>query len=292
MTVVETIQKTLPTLSTSERRVAQALFATNLVAGLDTIARLAERAQVSGPTVLRFASKAGYSSYPDFQDALRKDLEERVSSPLQLFESRAPKPARTGLVQSARDTFQQGLDRTFDRVIQSDFEAAVDLLADRSRTVYLAGGRFSHHLAEILWGHLFQLRANAHILRAGVLSPRDQLLDVKKRDVLVAYDLRRYQSDTVELAAIAKRARATIILFTDQWLSPIARQAHYVFSCDVEAPSPYDSLVPCLALTEAVIAGVTERCGDSGRGRVTNLERLRAGSGAHEVSKEVEDDDG
>ena len=276
MSTTEEIQRSLPSLSKSERRVAQVLISTNLVAGMETVARLAENAQVSGPTVLRFVAKAGFPNYLEFQDALRKDISDRVSSPLQLFDSRAPKTTQHGMLQDAREVFHRGLERTFDRLIASDFEAVIDLLSDKTRSVYLAGGRFTHHLAEILWGHVAQLRQDVHVLRPGALSPRDRLLDMRRRDVFVVFDLRRYQGDVVELAEIAKTRQATIILFTDQWLSPIARVAHHVLTCDVEAPSPYDSLVCCLALVEAVVAGVTERRGEEGRRRVASLEALRA----------------
>ncbi len=48
------------------------------------------------------------------------------------------------------------------------------------------------------------------------------MLDVGPRDVLVAFDYRRYQHDTVRLAMIAKRQGATLIAFTDPYLSPLA----------------------------------------------------------------------
>ena len=41
------------------------------------MAEFAQQAGASSATVLRFVSQLGYKSYPDFQRALREELEER-----------------------------------------------------------------------------------------------------------------------------------------------------------------------------------------------------------------------
>ena len=91
------------------------------------------------------------------------------------------------------------------------------------------------------------------------------------------FDLRRYQKDTIALAQAAKKRGATIVLITDSWLSPIADLADNVLMVNVDAPSPYDSMISCIALIEALVAGVVDRLGDARRCRISALERLREG---------------
>ena len=57
----------------------------------------------------------------------------------------------------------------------------------------------------------------------------------------------------------------------------IASIADQVLTVDVDGPSPYDSMVSLVALIEALVAGLVERLGESGRQRVSALERLRSG---------------
>ena len=71
----------------------------------------------------------------------------------------------------------------------------------------------------------------------------------------------------------ARKRGATIVLVTGPWLSPVAGLAEQVLTVNVNAPSPYDSM----ALVEALVAGLVERPGESGRRRVSALERLRNG---------------
>ena len=47
-----------------------------------------------------------------------------------------------------------------------------------------------------------------------------------------------------------------MILFTDQWMSPIAGDAAHAFSASVEAPSGWDSSGGLLFLTETMISAV------------------------------------
>ncbi|SER26119.1 transcriptional regulator, RpiR family [Sphingobium sp. YR768] len=256
-----------------EQRIAEVLFSTNLLAGLDTVVRLGERARVSGPTVIRFATKIGFDSYPDMQASLRLDIESRLASPLDLY-GRQSGEGDTLSAQAA-DIFSEAIRRSLTRIDAATLDKVANLLADGSHAVYVLGGRFTHHLAEILWGHLHQLRPRAYVLRSGVVSPRDHLVDIGRRDVLVVFDIRRYQEDVIELAEFAKLRRATIVLVTDPLLSPIARIASHVLTCDLDAPSPYDSLVPCMAVVELMIAAITRAASEKGRERIVEIEQIR-----------------
>src|SRR5512143_2707157 len=69
-------------LTASERKVARVFLAAYPIAGLETMAQLAKRAGVSGPTALRFVIKLGFDGYPEFQQALRREVQEKLTSSL------------------------------------------------------------------------------------------------------------------------------------------------------------------------------------------------------------------
>ena len=103
------------------------------------------------------------------------------------------------------------------------------------------------------------------------------LLEVSRKDVMVVFDMRRYQKDTIALAEGVRDRGATIVLITDPWLSPIADFANHVLPVDVDATSPRDSVVSCIALIEVLVAGIMNRLGEPARRRVSEFERLREG---------------
>jgi DNA-binding MurR/RpiR family transcriptional regulator len=114
-------------------------------------------------------------------------------------------------------------------------------------------------------------------LLPGLQSRGDLLLDVGPRSVLVAYDFRRYEAETVHIVRRAKERGARVIVITDPWNSPAAQVADAVLAAEVTSPSPFDSMVPASALTEALIAELAVRLGKQGRDRIRELEALREG---------------
>ncbi|MGE0008375.1 MAG: MurR/RpiR family transcriptional regulator [Parvibaculaceae bacterium] len=275
VTVAERLRRLAPGLASAEQKVARTLFASGMIAGLETVAGLAARSSVSGPTVLRLTAKLGFSRYDDFQRELRDELEERRQSPLSLHAAgRSPLGGTLGKCSSL---FSEGVVSSFARLSQGDFERIVDRLCDMRRTILLSGGRVSSLAAQMLYLHLYQMRPGVRMIQPAVQSRRDQLLDVDGRCVLVMFDFRRYEKESVSLARSAREGGAEIVLFTDPWQSPIARFADYVVSAEVASPSAYDSLVPTFALLEAVYTEVFERLKDTALARVARLEGLRTG---------------
>jgi DNA-binding MurR/RpiR family transcriptional regulator len=274
--IAEHVRASAGRLTAQERKAAQALLMNYPTAGLAPVAEFAERAGVSAPTVLRFVAKLGFLGYPDFQRQLREELEAQLASPL-------AKPARKARPRSPQrpfiDPFAEAavanLQGTFRNLREDDFSAIVDLLCDRRRSVHLIGGRFTDALARYLASHLSLVRPDVRHVPSGIGVWRDRLLDIKRRDVLVVFDIRRYQEDVVAFARDAAARGPEIVLLTDQWISPISRQAKHVLACRVAAPSRWDSSVVLLAAVEALTAAATDRLGEFARKRIEELERLR-----------------
>ena len=270
--VAEVARRRMGRLTPAERKVARALLTAYPVAGLETVAELARRAEVSGPTVIRFAAKLGYDHYATFQQALKDELVARDSSPVRQISSRAL--SQDPVLTRAHQRFSDALTRTLDGLSPHDLAGCVKLLADKRRPVTGVGGRFTRGLAEYLIGHLQQLRPNAALVGDGPFGKTSRALDMSRRDVLVAFDFRRYSRDTVDFARAAHTRGSTVILVTDPWLSPIAEIAKFTLPAAVEAVSPFDSLLPALAIVDILVAAVIDEIGDSAEQRVRQMESL------------------
>lgn len=275
--VMELVHRALGELTPAERKVGRTLIAAYPVAGLETMPELAERAQVSVATVLRFVTRLGFDGYPAFQRRLREEIQERIASPLTLYGSRRAPADDAGVLASGRRVFVDALEETFATIPAAEFHAAVDLLADTRLRVGCTGGRLSQVLAVYLGAHLQAMRANTRVLGDGLVPRVDQLVDLGRKDVLVVFDYRRYQIDTIDFARRAHERGAAIVLFTDPWLSPIAGIARHVLPTSVAAPSPFDSLAPGMAVVETLVAALSERLADRARLRIEQMDALRAG---------------
>ncbi len=275
--VGEVVRLRMDSLSPAERRLARVLLASYPIAGLESVARFAERAGVSPPTVTRFITKLGFRGYPEFQESLRREVQARLSSPLARYRD---EPQRTGtdwMLNDSLETSGHNLQATLGLLSHRDVNEAVTVLADVRRRVMVLGGRVSAPLARYLAGQLHLLRPGIGLVDAERSAPAQQLIDMRKTDVLVVFDYRRYQPDTIESARVAASRGCNVILFTDPWLSPASAFARQVLVTSVETVGPFDSLVGAMAVVEALIAAVLRRLGPRAEARMQNLERLRAG---------------
>ncbi len=302
MTVAERLRLRHGELTQAERKVARILMADYPVGGLDPIAKLAAAAGVSAPTVVRLVAKLEFDGYPEFQQALKAEVSARLSSPLEIAVGRLsgeegsaehPGAARGGALPRSEQLLCAGIRSSFAHLPPAEFDQAVTLLADGRRGVTLVGGRFSSMLAEYLAAHLRILRPRVQVLSAARPDQVSSMLDVGRRDVFVAFDYRRYQHDTIRLAMTAKDQGATLIAFTDPYLSPLAARADVILTSSVASPSPFDALTPAMALVEALIAALVDRLGDAPRARMARYDELNGGAvdGTRRPGAEPEDED-
>jgi DNA-binding MurR/RpiR family transcriptional regulator len=276
-TVAERLRDGLDAFPASERRVAHVLLAEYPLAGLQSASDLARAVGVSTPSVTRLVARLGFRAYAEFQRCLREELAAQLSSPL-AKQPRRPAAAGKG-AQAVQARFVQAivanLNETFGNLPQAEFQRVAGLLADPRRRVHLVGGRFTDALARYLAVQLRILRPGVSHLQDQEANWQDQLLDFDARDVLLVFDIRRYQPSLARLAQAAQTRRASVVLLTDQWLSPIARVATRVLAARVAVPSVWDSNVALMALVEALLSEVTRRNWDASRKRIAQLEMLR-----------------
>lgn len=271
-------------LSAGERKVARALLATYPVAGLETVAELAQRAGVSAPTVVRFVARLGFDGYAAFQRALMREVHAQMGSPLEQYARNDAVPGGEEQLPYLARTFATCVEITFAELPPSEFERAVELLLAEQTRVHVVGGRFSHVLADYLVAHLQLLRPHVSLVPAAEFARVALVSEATRGHLLVVFDYRRYDPATVRLAAQFHASGGSVLLFTDPWLSPVAEVADVVLPSRVESPSPFDALTGAVALVEALIATLTDRLGEKGRERVERSETIREALDPHTPS--------
>jgi len=276
LSIAETIRQGLSRLTPTERKPALALLDNYHVPGLETVAQFAKRAGVSGPTILRLVAKLGFASYPRFQQALRDELEQRLQPPLAKVAAhhRAGR-ADPDFVNRYGRAIIANIERSLGELPRSEFKGALELLGDRRRRLSLVGGRFSASVALQFYLHLRELRPQVHLVSGQTATWVEHLLDFSRKDVLIVFDIRRYQDDVVRFAKEAASLGADIVLFTDHWLSPIAAVARHVFALRTTMPSSWESFAALSALTEIMVARLQALNWGEAKRRMERLEKIR-----------------
>ena len=274
LTVAEPIRGRFESLTRAERQLANAMLANYPVSGLGSITAVSESAGVSSPTVVRMAKKLGFAGFPELQAALRAEVEATISNPIAKHDRWAEGAPDTHILNRFADAAMENMRQTLKQISPEDFNAVADLLADRDRAVHVVGGRITRSLADYFFTHMQVIRDGMTLIASNANAWPHYVLNMNAGDLLVAFDIRRYERDILRLAEMAKARGVVVILFTDQWGSPAAKQASHSFHARIEAPSAWDSSVVTLFIVEALIAAVQTETWSETKDRMKSLEAL------------------
>lgn len=273
-TVAERLRLKSNELTAAERKLMTALFDNYPMAGLVSITEFARVAEVSTPSVLRLAKKIGFAGFPSFQEQLRNELSAQLQNPIAKHDRWSADAPDTHMLNRFASAAMENLSGSLKLVDHRAFDATVALLADKRRKLHVGGGRITHSIAAYLATHLQMARPGVSLIPAvNSLWPL-YLLDISKQDVLIFFDIRRYDARMLDLAASAKERGAKVVLITDQWISPIARLAVHTLPLRIEAPSSWDSNIVPLFVAESLVAATVNASWRDTEARIQQLESL------------------
>ncbi len=275
-TLEDQLRNALPDLTRAERQLASHILSHYPVAALGSITILAKAAKVSTPTVVRMVQKLGYRGYPDYQRYLRSEVETMLVSPIAKHDRWAGGVPDTHMLNRFADAVVQNLQATLGQIDHAEFDAAAALLADPARQVFAMGGRITHAMADYFASLMRVIRPGVTLLSDSSATWPPALLDMKPGDVLLVFDIRRYENAVLQMAEMAREQGAEIILITDRWISPAAVHARHTMAAHIEAPSAWDSNVTLMVLVETLLAAVQDLTWGATEARLKRLEELYA----------------
>ena len=153
-----------------------------------------------------------------------------------------------------------------------EIESAIALLAGRPKHVVVSGGYFSRLIARMLAMQLDQLIPNVDYADEPLGADVGKYLRAGRDCVAIVLDVRRPELAAREVVSMAKTGGASVILITDESLSPAADEADIVLPVAVDGV-PFDSFAALLVLTESLVDAVFHRAGEAAVERLASWER-------------------
>ena len=277
MLVRDQIKKKSKSMTQSERKLATALLSDYPYAGLISIHELADRADVSPPSISRFVTKIGLSGYQEMQRRLIRELKGGDKSPLDLHE--ASQRIESDYLAEFTMRAAEHMRVAAEAITEGQFNRITELLSDPKRDIYALGGRISDTIATHLSFHLRQARMGVFHIPRDPESWPEYLLRMKPGDIFFLADFRRYQPNLSQLAKQADIERkAQVILMTDKWLSPVNRYASEVLAVPIDTGTIWDSYSAALAVTEALVTRVAEENWNNTKTRIEAWDSARQNS--------------
>lgn len=273
-TIADKLRARSSSLTRAERQLADSILKNYPVSGLGSITKIAIAANVSTPTVGRLVQKLGFKGFPDFQTNLRQELDEKISGPIAKRERWVNHAPKGHILNRFTEAVIENMSQSLGDIDPALFDETCTLLSEPERKIFIVGGRVTRTLADYFFLHMQVIRKSVTHISSNSNAWAHYLLDIEEGDVVVLFDIRRYENSTLRLAEMAKEKGAKIVLFTDQWGSPISSNSDYCFNSQIAVPSAWDSNVTSMLLAEIIIAEVQERNWDTTKGRMEELENM------------------
>ncbi len=205
---------------------AYVLDNTNSVA-FDTVAVIAEQADVPPSTLIRFANAFGYSGFNDMKQVFRRHLMEETANYTErakmfrdLEDQPSPEQPEEILNEFSRANVQ-ALQQLAAQTSAEDLNKAVQILAE-AENIYVIGLRRSFSVATYLTYALRHLNRRAFLIDGLGGMFQEQLELIGPKDVVVAISFSPYARETLALTETASRVGARQIAITDSQVSPLA----------------------------------------------------------------------
>ena len=259
-------------LTPAQRRIAQCLVAHATKSAYLSSGDLATLAQVSQPSVTRFAMALGYDGYPALRDHLRVTLD--ASWHLGNAE------------QTAGNQYQQALNAEIDnlRQLATDVADAAVPVAEAgrvlaaSRPLPVLGLRAAGAVAAAFAYFAAKVHPDVRLLQEGgsVLSDRLDQAREAGAGAMLAFVLPRYPREAIDALRAARAAGLQVVTVTDSPVSPAATESDLVLSAAVGSRLVFDLHVAPMAMVTVLLQAMCDAAPAETQRRLETFERSAA----------------
>lgn len=260
--VVDRIKSAYASLRPSEQRVADYILSDPDLSTKHTIAELADRVQVSQPTVVRFVQALGFDGYRSFkyyllregrpENGSRRTFDHLGRFDLKPWEKLSELPLKEMRVSEGL------LEETLKSLSPQELERAVDTLA-KARTIDIYGVENSCTPASDLLTKLTYLGLNCRMHMDAYLQ-QIAAAHLGPEDVAVAFSHSGCSIDTVKALKLAQKAGAATIAITGSREPRLAKYADICLCTGGKDLTIYGtaifSRIPDLAVVDLLYMGI------------------------------------
>lgn len=238
-----------------------------------TAGNLSAKIGISEATMVRFASVLGFDGYPSFQKSLQKTAKSRLTS-VQRMELSLEKIGRHNVLESVLKSDIIAIEKTLSKIDRASFEKAVMAISSADK-IYITGVRSAASLAEFAGFYLHLIFDNVRLIKStGGDDLFEQILNIKKGDVIIGISFPRYSKNTVKALEYANKNGATVIGITDSESSPVVNASEICLIAENDSISFVDSLIAPFSVINALLVAVGKNNREIIRQNFEKLEQI------------------
>ncbi len=269
--VKDLIYERLPELPSNQRKTAE-FFLNNIhMVALLPISEVAQKANVSEASIVRFSKGLGFKGYRELKQKLSSTLKTQLS-PTEKFQfASAEKQKRPDTLKRVSQNAIQNIQDTIDGLDRDMFYQLVDQIMNADH-IYCMGMELSFQLSQMMTFLLQLYSYNAHTLSANFFHFSEQIASLTPKDLLIAFSFSPYSRETVETMDLAKQKGIPTLAFTDKRTSPIHMHADTCIHIQTENILFSNTLAAITVILNAIITELNFRDSDRILGALKTIE--------------------
>lgn len=256
--LLKKMEEQMPCLSKGQRLIAGYVLEYAEKAAYLTASKLGAIVGVSESTVVRFAIELGFEGYPEFQQALREVIRNRLTS-FQRIEVTNSLIGDGNVLDKVLLSDAEKIRRTMEEIDHASFEEAIEKIAT-AHNIYVMGVRSSASLASFLSHGLRVMFDNVRFVQTTSGSEMfEEIMSIREGDVMIAISFPRYSKRIIKAVEYARSKNADVVALTDSKVSPIAAPASQLLIAQSDMASFTDSLVAPLSIINAIVVALSRK---------------------------------
>ena len=276
--MIETVKKELfeqiirlrPTLSPKKRRVADFMMEDYKRLFLMSAKEIAQKCEVSEPTITRFVMDLGFGGYGEFEHYLKGLLRIELTSVERLI--KAGKEIDNA---STLEAYRQNTIMNLENMVQSISEQEIRNLAQmiyKAESILVAGYKASATLA-YYFGYLLKKIKEGVIIDTVYSGDNLDTIALHGESLLVfAIVFPRYPLRAIELVEYTKKYQATVVSISDSLKSPVVNLSDHYVIIDMDGFSFIDPFGHIITFLGALIHEIAYIDKEATANRLTRIE--------------------
>lgn len=274
--ILQEMERQISSMTSAQRKVAEYILQDSMEAAFSTIDKIAHSTGVSTTSVIRLANSLGYTTFSEFQKAL-KDYMRTHSAPINKLSLNVQDDMtlENGVTADVYRYAAENVGSAVQGLNQEVLESIAKQL-DEAEHIYICGVRTSESVARYLTFNLNRMYLNTYYVGESLTEQLDLFKRIGKKDVLIAVTLSRYNKVVCDAAALCKKEGIPVIALTDSYDSPLIPFSTYQLIGKCQSNAFHNSIIAQVFLCDALIKVCSLKSADRVRENLKKDEQLQA----------------
>lgn len=257
------ITEDYPSLSRRLQQTARFLLDHPQEVAFATVATLAQEAEVTPSTLIRFANSCGFKGFSEMQRLFRSRLVDELPNYTERIRAvrsaTGETPDSMQLLWEFADANREVLEQLPGRTDPRSLERALDIL-EQAEAIHVLGARRSFVVASYMTYALHHIEKRAALVNGLGGMYGEQVRAIGPEDALVVVSYSPYAEESRQSAEQARERGIPLVVITDSNLSPVGRLADVALVVHEAEVKSFRGLTAslCLAQTLAISLGVRQ----------------------------------